>query len=93
MITRDAGYQAIVEALAEITRREPGQFAPGMRLVSDLGLESIDTIDLLFEVEKRLGLKVNAADVFQDLRRGQGRRNNFDVGLEELALYLVEMSR
>lgn len=93
MITEESGYKAVLEAVETVTRRPSSSLNPSTKLISDLGLESIDTIDLLFEIEKRLGLSVNLAEVFQNQRRSMGQRQQFDLELGELARHLVAMTK
>lgn len=93
MITEESGYNAVLEAVETVTRRPRASLKPETRLITDLGLESIDTIDLLFEIEKRLGLSVNLAEVFQNQRRSVGQRQQFDLELRELSKYLVDMTK
>lgn len=93
MITEESGYKAILEAVEAVTRRPSSSLTPTTKMITDLGLESIDTIDLLFEIEKRLGLSINLAEVFQNQRRTSGQRQQFDLELGELARYLVDMTK
>lgn len=81
-------YGVILDAVEVITRRPRSSLQPETKLVSDLEMESIDTIDLLFEIEKRLGLSLNLAEVFQNQRRTEGQKHQFDLELRQLADYL-----
>ncbi len=47
-------FKAIVEAMKVIKGKLPDNVTPEMYLVKDLGFESIDLVDLSFEVESRL---------------------------------------
>ena len=51
--------QAVIDALG-VTEAE---VRPETTLMDELGAESIDLLDILFRLERKLGIKVKAADV------------------------------
>lgn len=85
--------QVIFDSVAAVTGRKRAQLNLKTRLISDLSMESIDTIDLLFEIEKGLGLSLNLADVFQNQRRESGQRDQFDMEIEDLVNYVSTQSK
>lgn len=60
------------------------------KLVSDFGLESVDMVDLLYEIERDLNLSINLSDVFSNKRSQLNQRDQFDLSLDELADFLSE---
>ncbi|HSX24864.1 MAG TPA: acyl carrier protein [Candidatus Andersenbacteria bacterium] len=51
----------------------------GQRLTSDLGAESIDFLDLVFRLEKKLGIRIPRAEIFPpDYSGGMGLNNQLD---------------
>lgn len=50
---------AIVEALGV----DASDVTPEATLMGDLGAESIDILDILFRIERKLGVKIKAADL------------------------------
>lgn len=50
---------AIVEALGV----DASEVTPEATLMGDLGAESIDILDMLFRIERKLGVKIKAADL------------------------------
>jgi acyl carrier protein len=51
--------QAVVEALGV----SEAEVQPETTLMDELGAESIDLLDILFRLERKLGVKIKAADV------------------------------
>jgi acyl carrier protein len=51
--------QAVVEALGV----SEAEVKPETTLMDELGAESIDLLDILFRLERKLGVKIKAADV------------------------------
>ncbi len=58
--------RAVVEALG-IAEAE---VRPGASLLDDLGAESIDLLDVLFRIERKLGIKIKAADLAAYIQGG-----------------------
>jgi len=51
------------QATAEGLGFQLDEIKPGSTLMDELGAESIDLLDILFRVERKIGVKVKAADV------------------------------
>lgn len=58
------------------------------KLISDLGLESIDIIDLLFELEREFSVGFNLSEVFSLKRKEFGQAEQFDLSLYDIVEYL-----
>jgi acyl carrier protein len=56
---QDGVHQAVVEALG----LEDDEVTLDSTLMDDLGAESIDLLDILFRLERKLGVKIKAADL------------------------------
>lgn len=57
-MTREEAFPIVRECVALSLALEPAQIAPGSRLVADLGADSLDFLDIIFMLEKRLGVKL-----------------------------------
>jgi acyl carrier protein len=55
--------QAVVEVIARMTGKDAGGIAPTTRLAEDLGIRSLDRIELLALLEERLGVTLSDRDV------------------------------
>src|SRR5262245_61966936 len=56
---RNAVNEAVVGALGV----EADDVKPGATLLGDLGAESIDLLDILFRLERKVGVKIQASDL------------------------------
>ncbi len=60
---RSAFYNILVEAL----RIDPADVTPEARIFSDLGAESIDILDIQFQIERAFGLKLDQNELLESL--------------------------
>lgn len=85
---RNYVIDAVFKAVEKVTGRKPHELTPQSRLVKDLQLESIDTIDLLFEIEKSIGVSINLTKIFQTERHLTDQKDQFDLELQEIINYV-----
>jgi len=57
-MVRDEGLATVRALVADCLALDPGSVAPESRLVSDLGADSLDFLDLLFRLEERFGIQL-----------------------------------
>jgi acyl carrier protein len=55
--------QVVVEVVARMTGRDVGAITPTTRLAEDLGIRSLDRIELLALLEERLGATLSDREV------------------------------
>ena len=61
------------------------------RLVTDYGFESIDVIDLFFEIQQKTGIDVDINEIATILGGNEGRRFN-DISIKDILSYLKSKS-
>lgn len=57
--------ERIKNGLAKKVGRDPAEIENGARLIEELGLDSLDTFDLLFELEKEFDIEIPTADALR----------------------------
>jgi acyl carrier protein len=50
--------ETVKSVIAKIGKVDPAILVPDVNLVSDLRLDSVDVLDIVFEIEEQLGIKV-----------------------------------
>jgi acyl carrier protein len=69
--TTTTDFLAVVtEATADALGLDESEVAPAASLLDDLGVESIDLLDILFRVERKAGVKVQASDLADRIQGG-----------------------
>lgn len=86
MISDDELRQKVVEVLAEEFELDPSIMGPDATLYEDLGLDSLDAVDMVVVLEKTFGMKLTDEetlrsirtidDLFQFLLRLKNEQNN-----------------
>jgi acyl carrier protein len=69
-ITRDEIHSAVQEATVGALGVDEDEVTPTATLLGDLGAESIDLLDILFRLERKLGVKIQASDLGAHVQGG-----------------------
>jgi acyl carrier protein len=69
-MTKDEINAAVKEALVGALGVDEGDVSPSATLLGDLGAESIDLLDILFRLERKVGVKIQAADLAAHVQGG-----------------------
>jgi len=65
-LTRDEVFDKIREVLTEALGVDDEDIQPEATLQGDLGAESIDYLDIVFQLEKEFGIKIPKGELFPD---------------------------
>jgi acyl carrier protein len=65
-MTRDEIYTKVSEVLAESLAVDDDEITPEATLTRDLGAESIDFLDIGFQLEQAFGFKIQPGELFPD---------------------------
>lgn len=79
----EAVYAAL-EIVKDVPRTSPSESS----LTRDLGLESIDIVDLFFEIEQATGTVIELNQVLGQAQSKQGRRFE-DISIQDIIDYLA----
>lgn len=59
-------FEKVQNVLADALGADEDEVTPDARLVADLGAESIDFLDIVFQLEKAFGIKIDQRELFPD---------------------------
>src|SRR5262245_59071119 len=62
-MSREKILNTVSIVLVEALGVDDDEITPGATLLSDLGAESIDLLDILFRLERKLGIKIQTSDI------------------------------
>lgn len=97
-VTRHQVTEAVRDALVDALGVEEDEVTPGATLMGDLEAESIDLLDILFRLERSLGIKITAAELAEHVQGGISEEEFgtpegvvSDVGLAQLATVMPQI--
>ncbi len=82
MISDDELRQKVVEVLAEEFELDPEEMGPEATLYDDLGLDSLDAVDMVVVLEKSFGMKLTDEEALRSIRT-----------MEDLFLFLIRLKK
>ncbi len=88
---------AVQEAVANALGVDDDEASPEATLMDDLGAESIDLLDILFRIERSMGVKIQASDLGDEIQGGipdeefGAGANVSRKGLEHLATVMPQI--
>jgi len=65
-MSHDEVFNKVQEVLEDALGIDQEEITPEATLVGDLGAESIDFLDIVFRLEKALGIKIQQSELFPD---------------------------
>ena len=65
-MTQEEVYSKVQEVLVDALGVDDDEVTPDAKLVADLGAESIDFLDIVFQLEKAFGIKIEQSELFPD---------------------------
>ncbi|WP_129666755.1 acyl carrier protein [Phytoactinopolyspora endophytica] len=96
--TRDDVTEAVRDALIDALGVEQDEVTAAATLMGDLEAESIDLLDILFRLERSLGIKITAAQLAEHVQGGISEEEFgteegvvSDVGLAQLATVMPQL--
>ena len=69
-VTQDKLFNSVQAAVAAALVVDEDEVTPGATLLGDLGAESIDLLDILFRLERTVGVKIQASDLALHVQGG-----------------------
>ena len=68
MMSDEELRQQVVETLADEFELDPGKMTPDATLYDDLGLDSLDAVDMVVALEKAFGMKLTDEEALRSIR-------------------------
>jgi len=84
-------YLNEVSAAIKIIRPNSKEVQLDTKIVGDLGFESIDIIDLFFEIQSRTGVEIDLNEIAANIGNFEGRRFE-DIKVTDIVDYLQKKS-
>lgn len=86
-------FESVASAVADALGAEPEEVTADATLLDDLGAESIDLLDILFRIERSLGVKITAGELAEYVQGGIADDEFGDVDEVITAVGLAQLAR
>ena len=89
-MTQEVLFDSLQSAIKDVLNNQKLVVEPTSKFVSDLGLESIDFLDLSSEIENTIGFELDFKEVVQYLKESnQNTTSMKDVTVDHLINYIL----
>lgn len=88
MISENELFLQVEEAVRAVLNTEEGEIKMESMFRADLNTESIDFLDITFEIEKRTGVELDFPSVFKYMVEKKGTDEITDLSIADVVQYL-----
>lgn len=85
-----ATFQAVANIIAEVCSIERGKIEPASHTIDDLGIDSLDFLDVAFAIDKKFGIKMPIEQWMQEVNEGKSSAEDYFV-LKNLCTRIDEL--
>lgn len=72
-------YQAVAEVIAEVSDIDADEITPDSHTINDLGIDSLDFLDITYAIDKRFGIKMPVEQWMEQVNEGKVNAEHFFV--------------
>lgn len=72
-------FERIAAIIADTANVDPGKITPAAHVINDLGIDSLDFLDIVFAIDKEFGIKVPVEDWTEQVNAGKAPAERFFI--------------
>lgn len=72
-------FDKVADIIADTSEIDRGSITPESNTVDDLGIDSLDFLDIVFAIDKEFGIKVPLEQWTQDINDGKAKAEDYFV--------------
>ena len=72
-------FETIADIIAETASVDRAKITPQAHVINDLGIDSLDFLDIVFEIDKRFGVKVPVEAWTEQVNSGKAPAEQFFI--------------
>lgn len=72
-------YETVVEVISEVSDIDAGDITPDSHTIDDLGIDSLDFLDITYAIDKRFGIKMPVEQWMEEVNEGKAAAEDFFV--------------
>lgn len=83
-------FDIVAEVISETSEIPREQITPDVHAIDDLGIDSLDFLDIVFALDKKFGIKIPLEAWTEDVNQGRAKVEDYFV-LENLCARIDEL--
>lgn len=72
-------FATVADIISEVCNIDRGKIKPEAHAINDLGIDSLDFLDVTFAIDKRFGIKMPVEKWMQEVNEGRGSAEDYFV--------------
>lgn len=72
-------FDAVADIIADICSIDRAEITPDSHAVNDLGIDSLDFLDVTFDIDKKFGIKMPVEQWMEEVNQGNADADEFFV--------------
>ena len=72
-------FETVAGIIAEVSSIDRAKIRPEAHTIDDLGIDSLDFLDIAFAIDKRFGIKMPIEQWMQEINEGRASVDNYFV--------------
>lgn len=77
--TTESTFDAVADIIAETSSIERDKITMQSHTINDLGIDSLDFLDITFAIDKRFGIKMPVEQWMEDVNEGRASADEFFI--------------
>ena len=72
-------FDVVADIIAEVSSIDRNTITPSSHAINDLGIDSLDFLDVTFAIDKKFGIKMPVEKWMEDVNEGRAKAEEFFV--------------
>lgn len=77
--TAESTFDAVAEIISDVSSIDRDSISLDSHTINDLGIDSLDFLDITFAIDKRFGIKLPVEQWMEDVNEGRASADDFFV--------------
>ncbi len=83
-------FDVVAEIIVDLSDLSEGEIKPDSHTVNDLGIDSLEFLDIVFDIDKKFGIKMPVEQWIEEVNEGKRDDNDFFV-MKNLVVRIEEL--
>lgn len=76
---QDETFNAVADIISEVGNIDRSKITPESHTINDLGIDSLDFLDITFAIDKHFGIKMPVEQWMEDVNEGRATAEDFFI--------------